>query len=78
MYKYKVKLSIFWKNLEVTYVTLDIESMNLVEGVEDSEEDYDFFMQSVITDYEATLPDELLENIGYIDADIIDVIFLGD
>jgi hypothetical protein len=78
MYKYKVKLFICWKNLEVTYVTLDIESNNLVEGIKDSEEDYDFFMQSVITDYEATLPDELLENIGYIDADIIDVIFLGD
>jgi hypothetical protein len=75
MYKYKVKLFICWKNLSTSYETITIESMNPLDDPDNSEDEYDFYIQAIVTDYEASLPYELLENIGYID--VVDMEFLG-
>jgi hypothetical protein len=75
MYKYKVKLFICWKNLSTSYETITIESTDSLDDPDITEDDYNFYIQAIITDYEASLPYELLENIGYVD--IVEIEFLG-
>jgi hypothetical protein len=75
MYKYRVKLFIRWKNLDVSYETITIDSNNLIDDPDITEDDYNFYAQAIVTDYEASLSYELLENIGYID--VVDMEFLG-
>jgi hypothetical protein len=66
MYNYRITIACNWKNLTTTYETICKETLCPFDI---------FYERAVVAEYELSLTDELLENLGYITVD--DITFLG-